>query len=72
MEAFDTTLGTLSRQTGISKPTLRLYADSGLVPCMVNSVGHRLFQPSAAEIALRVRDERTGHTKPHELRSRIA
>ncbi len=59
MEAFNTTLGTLSRQTGISKPTLRLYADSGLVPCLITSVGHRLFQPSAAKTALRVRDERT-------------
>lgn len=59
MESFDTTLGTLSRQTGISKPTLRLYADSGLLPCLVNSVGHRLFQPSAAKIAIRIRNERT-------------
>lgn len=58
MESFDTTLGTLSRQTGISKPTLRLYADSGLIPCLVNSVGHRLFQRSAAQKALRIRDER--------------
>lgn len=63
MESFDTTLGTLSRQTGISKPTLRLYADSGLIPCLVNSVGHRLFQPSAAKEALRIRDERIGIRK---------
>ena len=57
------TLGTMSKQTGISKPTLRLYADSGLVPCLVDSVGRRLFAESAAEIALRVRDERTGAHK---------
>ena len=63
MEAFDTTLGTLSRRTGISKPTLRLYADTGLVPCLIDSVGRRLFQRSAAESALRVRDERTGAHK---------
>ena len=63
MELFDTTLGTLHQRTGISKPTLRLYADTGLVPCLVDSVGRRLFQPSAAKIALRVRDERTGAHK---------
>ena len=56
------TLGSLSKQTGISKPTLRLYADSGLVPCSVDSIGRRLFLESAAEIALRVRDERTGRS----------
>ena len=60
---FDKTLGTLRRQTGISVPTLRLYADSGLIPCIRDSVGRRLFPESAAEIALRVRDERTGARK---------
>jgi len=53
------TLGSLAQKTGISKPTLRLYADSGLIPCSVDSVGRRLFLSSTAEIALRVRDERT-------------
>lgn len=66
MEVFDTTLGTLSRKTGISKPTLRLYADTGLVPCVVDSVGRRLFQPRAADIALRVRDERTRCKRAHK------
>ncbi len=60
---FDQTLGTLSRETGISVPTLRLYADSSLIPCIRDSVGRRLFPKSAAEIALRVRDERTGAHK---------
>lgn len=57
------TLGTMSKETGISKPTLRLYADSGLVPCLIDSVGRRLFDENAPEIALRVRDERTGAHK---------
>ena len=57
---FDQTLGTLSRETGISVPTLRLYADTALIPCIRDSVGRRLFPESAAKIALRVRDERTG------------
>ncbi|UCC14396.1 MAG: MerR family transcriptional regulator [Gammaproteobacteria bacterium] len=53
------TLGSLAKQTGISRPTLRLYADSGLIPCSVDSTGRRLFPESASEIALRVRDNRT-------------
>jgi DNA-binding transcriptional MerR regulator len=57
------TVGSMSKLTGISKPTLRLYADSGLVPCSVDSVGRRLFPETAPEIALRVRDERTGAQK---------
>ncbi len=57
---FDKTLGTLAKETGISIPTLRLYADSALIPCIRDSVGRRLFPEGAAEIALRVRDERTG------------
>lgn len=57
------TIGTMSKKTGISKPTLRLYADSGLVPCQKDSVGRRLFEAGAPKIALRVRDERTGSLK---------
>ncbi len=52
------TLGSLAKQTGISRPTLRLYADSGLIPCSLDSTGRRLFPESAPDIALRVRDER--------------
>ena len=59
MTPYTKTLGTLSRETGISIPTLRLYADTGLVDCIRDSVGRRLFPDSAAEIALRVRAERT-------------
>ncbi len=57
------TIGSMSKVTGISKPTLRLYADSGLVPCQIDSVGRRLFDASAPKIALRVRDQRMGTRK---------
>jgi DNA-binding transcriptional MerR regulator len=53
------TLGTLSRETGISRPTLRLYADSRLIPCEVDTVGRRLFPASAIARAVKVHAERT-------------
>jgi len=53
------TLGSIARQTGISKPTLRLYADSGLIPCSVDCTGRRLFHESVIALALQVREERT-------------
>lgn len=56
---YDKTLGTVSRESNVSVPTLRLYADSGLIPCIRDSVGRRLFPESAVEAARRVRKERT-------------
>jgi DNA-binding transcriptional MerR regulator len=53
------TLGSVAQQTGISKPTLRLYADSGLIPCSVDFTGRRLFHTNVIDLALQVREERT-------------
>lgn len=60
---FDKTLGTVSKESGVSVPTLRLYADSGLIPCIRDSVGRRLFQHDAGQLALRVRQERMNRRK---------
>ena len=57
---YDKTLGTLSRETGISIPTLRLYADTQLIPCIRDSVGRRLFPRNAGALALEVRATRIG------------
>jgi len=53
------TLPELARRTGISLPTLRLYSDSGLVPCQYDTRGNRLFVEAAVEKARQVRASRT-------------
>lgn len=54
------TLGTLHEESEVSKPSLRLYADLGLIPCRVDTVGRRLFPEAAIEAARKVRAERVG------------
>ena len=61
-------MGAMVRQTGLSPPTLRLYADAGLIPCEVDSTGRRLFPPMAIEMAKRIHAERlarVGRKLPH-------
>lgn len=55
---YDLTIGALHRETGISIPTLKLYADSKLIPSIRDSTGRRLFPSSAAQMALKLREER--------------
>jgi len=52
------TVGAMVRKAGLSAPTIRLYADSGLIPCEADSTGRRLFPPMAVEMAKRVHAER--------------
>lgn len=51
-------MGAMVRQTGLSPPTLRLYAAAGLIPCEVDSTGRRLFPTVAVKMAKRVHAER--------------
>ena len=53
------TLGELSRRAGISLQTARLYADSGLIPCYLDTRGNRLFSEAAVDQARRVKYDRT-------------
>ncbi len=56
------TLGDFCKAVPLSKPTARLYADSRLVPCIVDSSGRRLFRPEAVKVARRVLAERTSRS----------
>ena len=48
------TLGALRKETGISFPTLRRYADAGWIDCEMDSSGRRIFTVEAIEQARRV------------------
>ena len=48
--SFDRTTGQVSREAGVSQPTVRLYANLGLLPHVVASDGTRLFPPDTAEL----------------------
>jgi DNA-binding transcriptional MerR regulator len=54
------TLPELGRRAGISLPTLRLYADVGLIECFRDTRGNRLFLEAAIDHARKVRESRTG------------
>lgn len=58
------TLPELSRRAGISLPTLRLYADTGLIECSYDTRGNRLFRETVVEQARRVRESRTRRAAP--------
>jgi DNA-binding transcriptional MerR regulator len=60
MKTLLLTLPELSRRSTVSQPTLKLYADSGLLECSYDSRGCRLFGEKAIGEARRLRDERTG------------
>lgn len=53
------TLGALRKETGISFPTLRRYADAGWIDCEVDSSGRRIFTKTAIEQARCVYKSRT-------------
>jgi len=48
--SFDRTTGQVSREAGVSQPTVRLYANLGLLPHVVASDGTRLFASGAADL----------------------
>jgi DNA-binding transcriptional MerR regulator len=52
------TVGAMSKATGLSAPTIRLYYDAGLIPGDVDTNGHRTFPPTAVAIAKAVHAER--------------
>lgn len=52
-------LSEFAKRAGISRPTARLYADAGLVPCYHDTRGARLFLESAVEAARAVKERRT-------------
>lgn len=63
------TLPELSRRARISLPTLRLYADSGLVPCFKDTRGVRLFHETAVGQARAVLESRTRRAAQCEPRA---
>ena len=56
------TLGALRKETKISFPTLRRYADAGWIDCEVDSSGRRIFTEEAIEQARRVYESRTSRS----------
>ena len=48
--SFDRTTGQVAREAGVSQPTVRLYANMGLLPHVVASDGTRLFAQEAADL----------------------
>jgi DNA-binding transcriptional MerR regulator len=54
------TMGALQKQTGISAPTLRHYADAGWIECEIDSTGRRLFTGKAVRQAISVYARRNG------------
>ncbi len=53
------TIGKLHRETKISPPTLRRYADAGWIDCVIDSSGRRIFTAEAIKQARRVYMNRT-------------
>ncbi len=53
------TLGALRKETGISFPTLRHYADAGWIDCEMDSSGRRIFTEAAIVQARDVYKSRT-------------
>lgn len=49
------TLGGLATATRVPAPTIRSWANKGLIPHELDSIGRRLFHQDAIAIALRVR-----------------
>jgi DNA-binding transcriptional MerR regulator len=61
MTTFDRTTGQVAREAGVSQPTVRLYANLGLLPHVVASDGTRLFPAEAADRAREICAERLSH-----------
>jgi DNA-binding transcriptional MerR regulator len=55
---FDRTTGSLARDAGVSPPTVRLYANLGLLPYVLASDGTRLFAADAAELVRQICTQR--------------
>jgi len=53
------TIGALRKETRISLPTLRRYADAGWIDCVIDSSGRRIFTAEAILQARRVYMNRT-------------
>ncbi len=61
----------LKELTGLSAPTLRLYADCGLIPSQLDSGGARLFPPEAADAAKKVYAQRMARFKTGRRRTTL-
>lgn len=48
--AYARTTGQVAREAGVSQPTVRLYANLGLLPHLTASDGTRLFSADSADL----------------------
>jgi DNA-binding transcriptional MerR regulator len=55
-------LKAMREHTGLSAATIRLYADAKLIPCEIDSNGHRIFPARAARLARSVHAQRMART----------
>jgi len=58
MSAYTDTTSELARQARVTQPTIRKYADLGLLEFIVISNGVRLFRPGQADRVRAIYDER--------------
>lgn len=58
MSNYTDTTSELARQAGVTQPTIRKYADMGLLEFVVASNGTRLFCPGQADRVRTIYDER--------------
>ena len=58
---FERTTGRVAREAGVSAPTVRLYANMGLLPHVTASDGTRLFSAEAAELVRTICMQRLGN-----------
>jgi DNA-binding transcriptional MerR regulator len=59
--AFTETTGSVARAGEVSQPTVRLYADLGLLEFITDSRGNRLFRRGTGDVVRRIYVERMAH-----------
>jgi DNA-binding transcriptional MerR regulator len=57
-EIYGRTSGQVAREASVSQPTVRLYANLGLVPHITASDGTRLFSAEAADLVRQIYSQR--------------
>jgi DNA-binding transcriptional MerR regulator len=58
---FDRTTGRIARDAEVSAPTVRLYANLNLLPCVLASDGTRLFPADAGDLVREIYAKRLGN-----------
>ena len=53
-QPYARTTGQVAREAGVSQPTVRLYANLGLLECITASDGTRLFPAGAADLVRQI------------------